>query len=160
MYTPKYIRPHELVPKHIYEHAKKLGNLSKIYFLFNPVVLLTCDLLRKRYGPITINNWQYGGGLQYRAWRPFDCTQGAAFSLHKSGNAIDANFKNATAEEIRQEMLKDGANKKGYRSNTKLAHFEHIHRVEHRLKGKAISWFHFDIGNMYDPEGSIIFLEI
>jgi len=167
MYTPSHIKPYELVPQEFYEHLtqvyKKTPNkLNLIFSMFNPTLLWTADHLRKRYGLITINNWYYGGSLKYRGWRPMDCSVGAMLSTHKMGTGLDADFKDATAEEIRQDLIKHGAQKAGFRSNfgESAECFKHITRVEHTLKGKAISWFHFETGNIYNPDGSVIFLHL
>ena len=38
---------------------------------------------------IEINNWKWGGARKYSGWRPADCTEGAEYSYHKDGNAVD-----------------------------------------------------------------------
>lgn len=159
-YTPKYLKAHELCDREFYNAAKKVNEIY-VFWQFNPLVLMTADLLRERYGSITVNNWFTGGSLSQRGLRSNDST-GAFFGPHKRGAALDCNFKNATPEEIRKDMERLGCYKPGFKSNFTdvSACFQHIGRVENTEKGKQITWFHFDIWNSQATDGSIIKLDI
>lgn len=162
MYRPEHLTAKELVWKELFEKYNKMNKTDRILYVFNPLVLKTGDMLRKKYGAITINNWFYGGSLQYRGLRPFGHGEGAALSAHMFGAALDCNFKDATAEEIREDMRKAGCFKPGFRSNIPQGFecFKYIHRVECTEGGKPISWFHFDIFNAYNDDGSIVQLHV
>lgn len=159
-YTPKYLKSFELCDKDFYTAAKSARE-EYIFWQFNPLVLMTADLLRERYGSITVNNWMSGGPWSQRGLRSNDST-GAVFGPHKRGAALDCNFKNATAEEVRKDMEKFGCFKPGFKSafTKDSACFQHIGRVEDTLKGAQISWFHFDIWNSQADDGSIIKLAV
>lgn len=162
MYTPKYVTAKELVYKDLYKLYEKKNQLYKLFYVFNPFVLMTADALRARYGAITINNWAYGGSMENRGLRKPDTSVGSELSAHKFGAALDCNFKDATAVEIRQDMEKYGCFEPGFRVNfTKEAEcFRYIHRVEMTQGKKPISWFHFDIFNCYNADGSIMRLDV
>ena len=157
MYTPKYVKLYELVPESYYNDIEKKGLLSKGFMIFNPLVLETIDMLREKYGPVTINNWKSGGSYQYRGFRPTNSSVGAFLSAHKFGEAMDCNFKNATASEIRKDMEKYGCFKPGFKTNySKEAEcFKYINRIEVYSNGVEITWFHFDMANDYNDDGSI-----
>ena len=162
MYRPKYLGADELVWKDLYVQLEKQKRTDRIFWQFNPLVLMTADLLREKYGAITVNNWSGTGSFQNRGLRPDDSSVGAALSAHKRGAALDCNFRNASAEEIRQDMKKAGCFKPGFKNNVPPGYdcFKYINRVESTLSGKPISWFHFDIFNCYNPDGSIIELHV
>lgn len=163
MYRPEHVSAHELVWKDLYLELEKINQTDKILWQFNPLVLRTADLLRKKYGSITVNNWKSGGSLQLRGLRPDDTSTGAMLSAHKRGAALDCNFKNASAEEIREDMKKLGCFKPGFRSSVFTKEnecFQYIHRVESTISGKPISWFHFDIFNCYNTDGSVMQLHV
>lgn len=159
-YKPQYLIAQELCDPEYYKKAKAV-NEDYIFWQFNPYVLITADLLRKRYGGITINNWNVGGPYSQRGLRTNDAT-GAVFGPHKRGAALDCNFKNATAEEVRADMAKAGCFKAGFKSNVKQVDecFQYIGRVENTDNRKQISWFHFDIWNCQNTDGSIIKLDL
>lgn len=159
-YRPQYLIAQELCDKEYFEKAKAV-NIDYIFWQFNPLVLITADLLRKRYGGITVNNWNVNGSFSQRGLRTNDST-GAVFGPHKRGAALDCNFKDATAEEVRKDMEKAGCFKPGFKSNFKDvdACFQHIGRIENTDKGKQITWFHFDIWNCQATDGSIIKLDL
>lgn len=162
MYKPEFISARELVWKELYLQVEKQKATDRIFWQFNPLVLKTADMLRKRYGSITINNWHSGGTLQQRGLRPDDTSVGAALSAHKRGAALDCNFAGASAEEVREDMKKLGCFKPGFRDNSTQESecFKYIHRIEATLNGKQISWFHFDIFNCYNLDGSIMILNV
>jgi len=126
MYTPKYFSYFELVPKYTYDNYHQ-GILKG---LMDERVLITADALRSRYGPATVNDWNFGGKNQYRGWRPMGCDVGATLSQHKFGRALDMTFENIKAEEVRQDILDNPGS------------FPLITCVEGN-----VSWLHFDVRN-------------
>jgi hypothetical protein len=84
IYVPKHFLPSELVPP---------GYTDSWFYLLDPQVLLVADLLRDMFGSIVINNYSWGGGVQFAGWRPFDCKTGSKYSQHKWGRALDLKFK-------------------------------------------------------------------
>lgn len=57
--------------------------------------------------PITVCNWATGGQFKYRVLRPFDCKEGAKYSQHKFGNAIDFSISGINSLEIQEEIIKN-----------------------------------------------------
>jgi hypothetical protein len=126
-YIPKYFKPYELVPKATYELLKNRPWV--IWQLFDPRVLHVADAIRRRYGKMTANTWYWKGRHQYRGWRPARCKVGATYSQHRFGRALDLVPGEATAEEIRQDIM-DGDN------------FQYITCIE-----AVVHWLHFDVRN-------------
>jgi hypothetical protein len=162
MYIPKYFKLYELVGPEFYALVTKQKLEQKAFGIFDTYLLITADLLRERYGTATINNWFNGGSLKERGLREMNTGTGAVLSAHKFARAFDMNFKNATAEEVREDMRKGGCFKPGFRFDPTKGFecFKNIHRVESTMDGKPISWFHMDRFNHYNEDGSIVQLHV
>ena len=91
--------------------------------------------------PITINNWHTGGSFKQRGLRS---NLGYIFakyfkrgklylSGHVLGRAVDFDVKGMTAEEVRQWL------------KTISKHLPYKIRLEHKMKGKFITWVHLDL---------------
>lgn len=131
MYTCKHFRIEEIVDKFTYE---KFGELS--WQFFNPQALIMIDGIREYFDTqITINNWLWGGDFQFRGLRPKYADVGATHSLHRFGGAFDGDIKGVTAEEARQEILK----------NKDHELLKHINCIEAKVK-----WLHSDVRNVSD----------
>lgn len=143
-YKPEYFTVEECVPK---DYAKKYG--EKCWELFDDRALKTLDVLREEFGPITINNYKWGGSNQYRGLRTPDYygsfekyTQSR--SQHKYGRAFDLTFKNHSAKYVRERVLEQPEK------------FPYITFLE-----TGISWFHFDVRNttpikLWHPEKGFV----
>lgn len=129
MYKCQYFNIYELVPK---DFEPVLEN--KLWLLFDNRALITLDELRRKFGPVIVNNWKEEGPLSQCGFRTASGI-GAAFSQHRYGRAFDCHFKNVTAEEVRQ-LCKQG----------QYNCFYHITAIEDK-----VSWFHFDIRNNSGP---------
>ena len=146
MYKCKYFRLDELVYPEIHKVCEQKGLLDRLWLVFDPNLLRAVDLLRERYGSCTINNWKAGGQFKECGLRQADTSTGALLSAHKFGRAVDCHFATVTSEEIRQEMIKLGCFKPGFKATTdpKLECFRLLGRLEHLQNGKPISWLHVD----------------
>lgn len=104
MFKPQFFRLEELVPKTVF-----LGTVpskrEQLWWLFDERQLITIDALRRRFGPMNANTWHAGGKFQFRGWRPGDCADGTKYSQHKFGRGTDLDPEDATAEEIREDIL-------------------------------------------------------
>ena len=100
MKITKNFHLHELVDKATYE---KFGDFSQ-RFLDEETVKLV-QLFRERYGSTTVNNWYQGGNLQFRGFRPPNCSVGGSYSQHKFGRGFDLNCVKATPDEIREDIM-------------------------------------------------------
>ncbi len=135
IYIPKHFSLYELLPPEVFHIYKERG-----WNFFDLNVLFTLDALRERYGSITINDWYWGGNFIYSGFRPWDCPIGAAVSQHKFGRAMDAKFKDVTADEVREDMRVAGCFDPTSQKPFPYA-FGKIRRVENF---EGMSWFHFD----------------
>ena len=118
---------------------KKYGRSPHyLWGMLNPLALWTADALRERFGTTTINSWLWGGRYKESGLRDFNTTTGAKLSQHKFGNADDCKFKNATPEEVRQDI----------KANPDRDCYKFITCVEEGTK----TWFHFDVRNHENVE--------
>ncbi|MGD2118091.1 MAG: hypothetical protein PVG66_07020 [Chromatiales bacterium] len=127
MYKCQHFAIHELVPPHVYQ---KRG--EKAWELLDENLLITLDKLRDIYGPVTVNNYKWGGEREWSGLRTPDSPYYSAFSQHSFGRAADCLFDNITAEEVRQDILADPTN----------SAFKLIGSLE-----LGVSWLHFDVRN-------------
>jgi hypothetical protein len=127
MYTCKHYVLSELIPvTHI--HIRE----GILWQFFDDRLLWTADQLREVYGPGQVNDYSWGGHLTLRGWRPFDCPIGAEWSGHKFGVSLDINFRDATAEEIREDIREDPEREE----------FKYITEIENK-----VSWLHVSTRN-------------
>lgn len=86
-YIPEHYRIEELVPQNIFLRFRDRPDF--LWSLFNPHALWTADRIREHYRvPMLCNTWLWGGRFHGRGYRP-DGYEGAEFSAHKRGCAID-----------------------------------------------------------------------
>ncbi len=104
----------------------------KLWLLFDDRTLKFLDALRERVGPLTVNDWWWGGNFQYRGFREHGCGWGSETSQHYFGRAIDCTSAKYTAQELRDLILA---------GTLYLGHY--VKGVE-----KDVSWLHFDMRNM------------
>ncbi len=130
-YQSAYFKIYELVDK--IAHTE-LG--EKAWMLFHPYALMTLDKIRQYFDqPIIVNSWHSGGTWSQCGFRSYDSTVGARYSQHKFGNAFDLHFPHITADEVREEILK----------NKDHEAFKFITCLE-----TDISWVHWDCRNIED----------
>ncbi|ANZ50349.1 putative peptidase M15A [Erwinia phage vB_EamM_Phobos] len=139
--NPKQFKLEELVPPDII--ARRGANAA---YLISPLVMVTLQQLRNKFGPIvanspskgmtqrTIRTLQFfinqekpkGGNWKERAHELY----AASDSMHKYGGAMDLNFQNYSSQEVRAYIMQNPNE------------FPFIHFLE-----TDISWFHFDVRN-------------
>lgn len=130
----KYFKIQELVDEAVYN---KWGATAWQFIDINLIESLL--IIREGLGkPITINNWMNGGRFDERGLRHnvsdmvINKTQ-PYLSAHMMGKAFDFDVKGMEAEEVREWIC----------DNEEL--FPHKIRLEHKMKGKIISWVHLDV---------------
>ena len=102
MKVSKHFNLQELVDK---ETFQRFGGASE-WFL-DPKAVAVLEALRSEFGGCTVNDWSWGGQLQYRGFRPIHCEVGGKYSQHRFGRAFDCNFKLATPDEVRSHILRN-----------------------------------------------------
>jgi len=130
MYTPQYFGIKELIPKNLYAKYKSRGDAFLFQVVFDERLLKLIDRIRDQFGPMTANDWSWGGTNQYRGFRPPDCSIGAKLSQHRFGRAVDLIPKNITSGEIRKEII----------ANQNSSYWKDIGGLE-----MDISWLHVDV---------------
>lgn len=84
----------ELVPRSLYESFPA----DTLWGLFDTDLLLGLGWVKRRFpAPIKINDWMFGGRLEYRGFRPASSKEGAALSSHRLGKGIDMSAKDLAA---------------------------------------------------------------
>ena len=132
-YKPEFFTMDELVDKATYD---KYGESALV--LFNPLILISLDNIRKYFDtPVYVNNWDSGGDLQFRGFRPRWSEVGSVYSQHRLGQGIDCTVKNYTAEYVRNVIINDKDNEL----------FKYITCLEDK-----VSWVHADCRNIPDYE--------
>ena len=125
MYRCKHFDIKELVPPHIFEQRGE-----KAWELLDERALRTLDSLRDKFGPITVNNWAFGGDRKWSGLRTPESPYYSETSQHSYGRAFDCIFHKKEAEEVRQYLLKN------------RDEFPAITSIE-----LDVSWLHFDCRN-------------
>ena len=127
MYKCEHFAIHELVPPHVFAERGE-----KAWELLDERLLISLDLLRNRFGPMTVNNYYWGKDREWSGLRTSDSPYYSRYSQHSFGRAADCLFANKTAEEVRKEII----------NNPNNADFELIGSLE-----LGVSWLHFDVRN-------------
>ena len=87
----------EFVPKKVFQ---KFGDYS-IWFMDKQIILFS-QYMRDRFGPVTVNDWSWGGHYDSRGYRTPDDPDGTKFSQHRFGRAVDLVFKDAYPDNVRK----------------------------------------------------------
>ena len=104
---------------------------SRSLDFLHPLLPLVAQQLRDAYGPITINNWLWGGERVNSGLR-FSASQfGTRLSSHKFGCAIDCLFKDTTPIDVQKDILSHND-------------YPHITRMENAEITKT--WAHIEVG--------------
>lgn len=127
MYKCKHFIIEELVSPQAYKDRGE-----KAWQLLDDRLLMTLDLLRERYGKMTVNNWKWGGNREWSGLRTADSPYFSKYSQHSFGKAADIIFNDITAEEVRQDIL----------DNPDDPTFKFINSIE-----LGVSWVHLDCRN-------------
>ena len=139
----KYFSIRELVDRDTFN---KRG--AKSWQHFDPRLIETMLILREALGkPINVNNWHRGGSSQQKGLRTnlSQLVQTKTerdilyLSAHRQGMALDFHVKGMGSEKVREWIV----------ANKEI--FPHKIRLEHKMKGKPISWVHLDV---FDYEGN------
>lgn len=107
VYVPTHFTAKELVPKALYNKYKSRGDNWFWQTLFDERLLQVIDAIRSQFGPMTINDWSWGGNNQYRGFRPPSCGIGATLSQHRFGRAADLIPKSIHPDKIRDDIIKE-----------------------------------------------------
>jgi len=130
----KYFKIHELVPPAIYQSRGE-----KAWELIDVNLIKLLDELRESYGQATINDYLFGGSRMWSGLRTADSPYFSVTSQHSFGRAVDIIFKDISAEEVRQSMLKN--------ESKWLSIYPYITLED------DVNWTHIDVRN--NPEKGI-----
>ncbi len=148
MYVPEYFEIRELVWPEFFETNEDYGR--RLFLALDARALACLDALRRRFGPVTVNDWHLGGRFRLSGLRPMGSGTGARLSQHIFGRAFDCKFRDVAAHEVRADLLAwQAAGRPPATGDDRRAEaFAPICRIE---QVPDMSWFHFDVGN-HDPE--------
>jgi len=90
----------EYIPKELYMEYRDRPHI--LIGMIDKRLVTADQLLRDRFGPVTINNWIHGGDRNWSGIRTPASPDYSGTSQHSFGRASDKLFVNATAEEVRE----------------------------------------------------------
>lgn len=99
----KYFDLVELVPPEVYN---EFGENSR-WFLDSRMISLANFLREFLNQPTTVNNWDSGGTMTLRGFRPPGTIVGSKYSQHKFGRGFDSNSNNMTPQQIYRIILEN-----------------------------------------------------
>ena len=125
-YIPKNFKTQEFVDKATYT---KYGDAS-IWFI-DARILITMDKIRDYFGkPITVNNWASGKDREWSGLRTPKSPYYSQYSQHSFGRAVDFLVSGVSAQDVRNEIIK----------NPWHDAFKYITTLE-----DGVSWVHADM---------------
>lgn len=127
-YKPEHFKAQEFASRSAFE---RYGN--RVLRYIDTRILITADQLRNQFGPMTINNWSWGGEREFSGLRLAGDNHFSKTSDHSWGRAIDGIFLRATAQEVR-DYIEDNPEQ-----------FPFITFIE---EGKGITWLHVGCPNL------------
>ena len=86
----------EYIPESLYRKYESKPHI--LVGLIDKCLVLADQMLRKEFGPVTINNWWSGGDRNWSGVRTSDSSYFSQTSQHSLGRASDKIFRNATAK--------------------------------------------------------------
>lgn len=155
-YRPRHFKPAEFVSQKAF---RQLGE-NRVLRYIDPRILMMADALAdkfcldedgKKIGTATINNWCFGGNLQYRGLRLPGDPHFKQFSEHSFGRALDISFSTTPAADVRDYIE---------------AHPEKFPYITFVEEGDAVTWVHIGCGNLagmgftVQQKTSIVFFDI
>lgn len=175
-YTPVFFKLHELVSPEIYKLASGYKNRDiTLLSQLDRNSLIAIDAMRRKYGPIVINNWYEATEKGYRVRNGNGIfkqsglrdkgavANSAKLSQHFLGKAFDLKFKNTTAPKVMIEMDKLELFKNGkWRLDPDPIYnpYRMITVIERSIKGVLCSWLHIDTRLQGSGNGAIVPLDL
>lgn len=89
----------EYIPEAMYRTLQKKPHI--LIGLLDRRLVMADQMLRDRFGPVTINNWWYGHKRNWSGIRTPESPYYSATSQHTFGRASDKIFTHVTAAEVR-----------------------------------------------------------
>lgn len=117
----------EYIPREMY--MKHQDNPNVLIGLIDPRLIRADQMLRDKFGSVTINNWWNGGPRQWSGIRTPESPDYSPTSQHTHGRASDKLFSNATAETVRNYIK------------------EHYIELGITCIEANVSWVHSDVRN-------------
>lgn len=112
------------------EILERIGDRSADFL--HPMLAPTVQVLRDRFGPITINDWLWGGKFKSSGLRLPKGDVGAILSSHRFGTASDLKFDAVEPITVQNYIIQH------------QDQFPHISRLENALVTKT--WLHVECG--------------
>jgi len=134
----KYFDLREFIPKDIYEI-----NGEDSINLIDKRCIYAAYAFRIEFGTISINDWLYGGDVNFRGYRPENCPIGVKRSMHKKGQAVDLVFLDTSIESVKRAVQRDNYY---WRYVVGITRIElgtpHLHIDFKETNNDEIEWFH------------------
>ena len=131
-YRPRHFAIQELVYPEIYESRS-----WRCWELLDERALRSLSAIREKFGPLTVNDWHWGGNYKESGLRSFTTQTGAKLSQHRFGRAFDIKPKEAVIQDVYEYIL-------GHPREFKfISTLENIEATP--------TWVHFDTRLNQDP---------
>lgn len=128
IYRPKHFDLEELVCPEIFR-----ARGTRAWELLDTYALITLDQLREAFGPLTVNDWHWGGKFRYSGLRPRTGGEGAEYSQHRYGRAFDCKPKTTTVQAMHAAIQA---------TPDRFPHLRVLEAIE-----ATPTWLHFDVRN-------------
>lgn len=99
-YRCQHFSVYELVPPEVYR-----ARGERAWELLDSRLLVTLDALRDHFGPISVNDYRWGGSRTESGLRLPETATGAVYSQHQYGRAADLHLEDVTPQEAYEAIL-------------------------------------------------------
>lgn len=152
MYTCKYMTIKELIYPKLYTELESKGKLNNAWLIFDPLLLLSIDLIRDYINaPIVINKYPntIASGL-----REFNSSVGADLSMHKFGKAADLKFNGNewTPEKLRLKMERVGCFKSGFKTKVPPINLTKLLKDAMVCNCNLVDFLHYEFNTKIDRD--------
>lgn len=128
MYICKHFAIQELVGPDLFNET---DDPDLLWWLFDDRLLRVADQLREAYGPMTVNDWLWGGGYTDSGFRTPESGYYSITSQHSHGRALDLKPSDVSVERIRRDIVE-----------RKRDYLKAVTGLE-----LGVSWLHIDVRN-------------
>lgn len=139
MYKCRHFKIYELVDPETY---RKYGQTA--WKFFDGRVLEAADFCRDLFGPLTINDWKWGGKFKWSGLRTTACRVGSKLSAHRRGCAMDPKSKKYSGAQMRA-AIRNGFLKnppKGMSIIMEDYKFKELKKLINEIELGTTTWLH------------------
>lgn len=137
MYKCRHFKIYELVDPDTY---KQFGQMC--WKFFNNRALEALDLSRDVFGPLTVNDWKWGGNFMWSGLRTPDSPVWTNMSAHGRGCAFDVKSKEWSGTAMRTMIRTEKSLGGSSLGVDKVAKIQRIKQLINEIELSTVSWMH------------------